>query len=1045
MINTKKISSGIGFAFLILFSSFFAFSQNAEEIGDLFQDLKWRSIGPALMGGRTVAIKSVPGKPWILYAAMGPSGVWKSENAGVTWEPVFDRENTVSAGDVAVSSSQPETVWVGTGEATARNSVTIGDGVYKSTDGGKTWAHMGLTETRHISRVLIHPENPDIVYAGAAGHLWGPNPERGVFRTTDGGETWEKVFYSNPNTGIADLAMDPSQPAVLYAAAWEYQRSPHYFYSGGPQSGVYKTSDGGESWKRLVNGLPGGTLGRIGLAVAPSRPEVVYALIEHEEGGLWRSEDKGESWARMCDNQVFTTINFRPFYFSRLTVDPNNDEVVYVHSLALYVSRDKGQKFRPISQGTHPDHHALWINPQNSRHLVSGNDGGIDISYDAGQNWQPVRSMALAEVYQIGFDLEKPYHVYCGLQDNGVWGGPSATWDSAGVLNADWYNVGGGDGFYCQVDPNNSDIIYANSQMNGLYRYNRRLGRSKDIKPRAPLNEPPYRFNWNSPVLISPHDSDTVYTGGNFLFMSPDRGNSWKKISPDLTTDDPEKQKDSGGPVTLDNTGAEVHCTIYTIAESPLQKGLIWCGTDDGNVQITRDGGETWTETGKNIPGLPPGSWCSRIEASYYETGTAYAAFDNHRRDDYGTYLYRTTDYGATWESIKGNLPFGWIHVIRQDPVNKSLLYAGTEFGVFASLDGGGSWFSLKNNLPTVAVRDIAVHPAENDLVIGTHGRGIWILDDISPLQKMNPEVLNKSYYIFPIRSVTAYFPSTRYEAFSTPEFSGDNPEYGMPVNVYFREKPKGRNSLAIKDKDGNDIFEMRLLNKQGLCRYHWNLQFIPKTPQGEPVKPGGIGLVSPPIVLSGIYRVELHSQEKIAAATTGRILPDPRVNISRENRDKQIQSQVQAMILSKKMGMAVTAVRKIRRDLEKRFSGEEETKEIPEEVQAAVDAFEKKFKPLEDIIIPKGIGYRGSLEMALRGGSVSQMILTLSMSLGNYPAPPTETDLFMLQELTREVKILAEKLNQLITRDIAELNRILKAHQMEPVKPPDEIDIQVE
>jgi photosystem II stability/assembly factor-like uncharacterized protein len=1039
--DKNKIFS-LGAAWFILFSVLTLSAQNANELGDLFKEMEWRSVGPALMGGRTVDIESVPGKPWILYAAIGPSGLWKSENAGTTWEPVFDHQNTVSIGDVAVAPSQPDTVWVGTGEATARNSVTIGDGIYKSTDGGKTWTHQGLTETRHISRILIHPENPDIIYVAAAGHLWGPNQERGVYRTTDGGNRWQKVLYSNPNTGIADMAIDPSNPDILYAAAWEYQRFPYYFYSGGPQSGIYKTTDGGSTWKKLVNDLPQGVLGRIGMAVSPSRPEVVYALIEHEDGGIWRTEDRGETWTRMCDNDVFITINFRPFYYSRMTVDPNNDEIIYVYSGGLYVSKNKGKKFRPISQGTHPDHHTLWVNPENSLNIIDGNDGGIDISYDAGQNWRPVQNMALAEVYQLGFDLEKPYHVYCGLQDNGVWGGPNETWDTAGIVNADWYNVGSGDGFYCQVDPKNPDIVYANSQMNGLYRFNRNLGRSKDIKPRAPLDEPPYRFNWNSPVLISPHDNRTIFTGGNFLFMSIDRGNSWEKISPDLTTDNPEKQNDSGGPITLDNTGAEVHCTIYTIAESPLQKDLIWCGTDDGNVQITRNGGETWMETAKNISGLPPASWCSRIEASHFDPGTAYAAFDNHRRDDYETYLFRTTDYGATWHSIKGNLPFGWVHVVREDPVNKELLYAGTEFGIYASLDGGESWLSVKNNLPTVAVRDIAVHPEDNDLIIGTHGRGIWILDDISPLQKMDENILNKSFYIFPIRPVTAYFPSTRFEAYSQPEFSGKNPIYGMPVNIYFRKKPQGRNTIVIKDSKGQDVFEMRLLNKQGLHRYHWNFQFIPKTTDGNPIKPGGIGMVSPPIVLSGTYRIELHSQDKITAATTVQVLKDPRVDISAEARKSQIQAQVEAMALSKKMGLAVTAVRKIRRDLGKRFYEDEETEERPDDIRTALETFEENFQPLEETIMPKGIGYRGSLEMALRGGSISQQILMLGMSIGNYPAEPTKTDLSMLKELTGKVNALVNQLNQFIAQEIAGLNQVLEDNGMKPIKAPDKIDI---
>jgi len=561
----KKVLVFIFYLYFIVLSS--AFSQSAEQVGDIFKELSWRCIGPAVMGGRTVDIEAVEDKPWIIYAAIGPSGVWKSINDGITWEPVFQEESTVSVGDIAVNQSDPDVIWVGTGEATSRNSVTIGDGVYKSTDGGKTWEHMGLKETRHISRIVIDRENPNTVYVAAMGHLWGKNKERGIYKTTDGGKTWEKVLYVNENTGFADLVMDPSDSLILYAAAWDYQRYPYYFYSGGQGSGIYKTEDAGETWKRLVRDLPEGIIGRIGLDVSRSSPNVVYALIEHEDGGIWRSEDKGVTWSRTCDKETFMKVNFRPFYYSQIRVDPADDEVVYVFSGGLFVSKDRGQKFKAISSGTHPDHHALWIDPKNPQHLIDGNDGGIDITYDQGAHWRPIKHMALAEVYQVGFDMRDPYYVYCGLQDNGVWGGPSNSLDSGGIINEHWNSVGGGDGFYCEVDPTDHNIVYGNSQMNGLYRYHLELDRSKDIKPMAALDEPPYRFNWNSPVLISPHDHRTIYTGGNYLFKSEDQGYSWEIVSPDLSTNDPSKLRDSGGLITPDNTGAEVHCTIYTIAD----------------------------------------------------------------------------------------------------------------------------------------------------------------------------------------------------------------------------------------------------------------------------------------------------------------------------------------------------------------------------------------------------------------------------------------------------------------------------------------------
>ena len=531
--------------------------QSADKVASLYEKFSWRSIGPAVPGGRTVDLDVVESQPWIIYAAVGPSGVWKSDNNGITWMPVFYKESTVSVGDVTIAPSQPNIVWVGTGEATSRNSVTIGDGVYKSTDAGKTWTNMGLCETRHISRILINRGDPNIVYVAAMGHLWGPNPDRGVFKTVDGGKTWAKTLYIDENTGVADMAVDPLDSLTLFAAAYEHRRLPYYFSSGGSSSGIYKTTDGGMSWKRLTKDLPEGILGRIGIAVSRSNPGVIYVLIEHKEkGGIWRSEDKGESWKRMCDTETANRVNNRPFYYSQIHVDPTDDKVVYVLSTGLYVSTDMGQHFRPIGAGVHSDHHAFWIDPSNPLHLVDGNDGGVDVSYDAGRNWFGFQNMDAAEVYQVGYDLRSPYYVYCGLQDNGVWGGPSASLDPRGIPNEEWYLVGGGDGFYAQPAPDDPTTVYANSQMNGLYRFDLTLLKSKTIKPLAPIKEAPYRFNWNAPIQISPHDPKTVYCGGNYLFKTTDRGASWTIISPDLTTNDPGKQKDSGGPITPDNSGA---------------------------------------------------------------------------------------------------------------------------------------------------------------------------------------------------------------------------------------------------------------------------------------------------------------------------------------------------------------------------------------------------------------------------------------------------------------------------------------------------------
>ena len=1030
------LSVGV-FMFAIVVSSH---AQSADEIGDLFAELQWRCVGPAVMGGRTVDIDVVENEPWIIYAAIGPSGVWKSVNNGISWRPVFHKENTVSVGDIAISQSHPNIVWVGTGEATCRNSVTIGDGVYKSTDSGKTWINMGLIETRHISRIVINPGDPNIVYVAAMGHLWGPNEERGIYKTTDGGKTWQKILYIDENTGFADLAMDPSDSLTLFAAAYEHRRLPYHFTSGGPGSGLYKSSDGGDTWKKLTKDLPEGIMGRIGIDVSRSNPDVVYALIEHADAGIWRSEDKGESWTRTCDNETYERVNFRPFYYSQIRIDPSDDKVIYVFSGGNYVSENMGKKFQAISAGTHADHHALWIDPKNPLHLIDGNDGGIDITYDRGKTWRGIEHMALAEVYQIGYDMRSPYHVYCGLQDNGVWGGPSATLDSQGIINSDWFMVGYGDGFYAQVDPNDHNVIYANSQMNGLYRYDMRIKKSQTIRPMARVADPPYRFNWNSPIHISPHDSRIVYTGGNYLFKTADRGHSWEIISPDLTTDDPEKQKDSGGPITPDNTGAEIHCTIVTIAESPVKAGVIWCGTDDGNVQVTQDGGKSWKNVVENIKGLPPYTWCSRIEASHFDQGTAYAAFDGHRHDDYNTYLYKTDDFGKTWTSLSGNLPFGWIHVVREDSINKNLLYVGTEFGLYASLDGGKTWFSLQNNLPTVAVRDIAVHPRENDLIIGTHGRGIWILDDIKPLQEMNLQVLASDSHLFGIRPVSVYQISSSGEPSSRPVYSGKNPEYGMILSAYMKEKPKEKPGILIKNAEGELVYEFTLPTRKGMHRQVWNLQIVPKTKDGKVVKPTGVGLIALPVAFPGDYSVEMIADGK-KLMQAAMINPDPRFSLGREEYQAMVDAQVEVIVVSKKYSLCVTGTNRIRTELRKLDKTLKGKKEIPSAVKTGVNEFKDKFEVIAEDIKPKGIGYKAPAKVALRGGYLAQRLMYLGMWVSGYPAAPTEAILDAIAQAHDEVAALIGRLNEFIRTDIPALNEVLEANGLKPLKAPDEVE----
>lgn len=1010
--------------------------QSADEIGGMFEKFSWRGIGPAVMGGRTVDIQAVEKEPWIIYAAIGPSGIWKSENGGHTWNPVFYNENTVSVGAVAVSQSHPDIVWAGTGEATCRNSVTIGDGVYKSVDAGKSWTHMGLTETRHISRILINRGDPHIVYVAAMGHLWGPNRERGVYKTTDGGATWAQILYIDENTGVAEMAMDPFDSRILYAAAYEHRRLPWHFSSGGPGSGLYKSIDGGETWDRLTQDLPEGILGRIGIGVSRSREGVVYALIEHEDGGIWRSEDKGVSWTRMCDHDTYRRVMMRPFYYSRIHVDPTDDATIYALSIGLHVSNDMGRRFRSIGAGTHPDHHALWINPANPRHLINGNDGGINISHDGGRNWWAVQSMDLAQVYQVGFDMRHPYHVYVGLQDNGAWGAPNTSLDPRGVLNEHWTMISGGDGFYVQPDPTDPDTIYVNYQMNGLFRHNLRIGRNKSIRPTAPLNEPPYRFNWNSPILISSHDPQTVYTGGNFLFRTRDGGHSWDIVSPDLTTNDPAKQQDSGGPISMENTGAEMHCTITTIAESPLDPDVIWCGTDDGNLQVTRDGGEAWTSVAGRIKGLPKGTWCSRVEASHFDAGTAYAAFDGHRTDDYAPYIYKTTDFGRTWTSLRSNLPSpGWIHVVREDPLNSRLLYIGTEFGVFASLDGGKSWFSLKNNMPTAAVHDIAVHPRDNDLIAGTHGRGVWILDDISFLQEMSPEVPNSDFHLFEPRPVTNFFLSTRGEPslFHRPAFAGKNIQPGAAVTVWLKEDQKKDIKVIIRDDTGRTAGEIQLPRNAGLHRVMWNLQTVPEASDGQRYTPSLIGFGGLPSASPGAYTLSVEFEDKKHGAVL-EIRPDPRVIFSDEIYKKSMTMLGDILKTSHKMGLLITAAANIRRHLN---SLESDMEKLQSEIPGFPDALEKLlnlFVPLEKSVVPPPMAfYQADWETALRGGPPAFLLMSLGSSIVNYPAAPSLAEQSLLADINKLVESNIETYKLLILKEIETMSRLLEENGFKP------------
>ena len=660
--------------FILFLWSGFGLSKAEEPVRvgpHIFGELRARSIGPATMSGRIAALDALIDNPNIFYVGAAAGGVWKTLNGGATFKPVFD-DHIQSIGAITIDQSNPRNIWVGTGECWVRNSVSVGDGIYKSGDGGDNWECLGLKDSERIAKILIHPQESDTVFVAAMGHLWDANPERGVYRTTDGGKNWKRILYVDENTGCADLAMDPGNPDILYAGMWQYRRWPWFFKSGGPGSGLYRSLDGGQSWKKIHKGFPTGELGRIGIATCPSKPERVYCLVEAGRTALFRSENRGDSWVKVNETK---DVADRPFYYSVIKADPKDENKIFILGFNLKISKDGGESFETRG-GAHSDFHTLWINPNNTLHLLLGTDGGVYASNDGGDHWDFYRNLPVSQFYHVSVDMQTPYHVYGGLQDNGSWGAPSQ--GVFGVTNNEWYQVGISDGFYTWVDQQDPDTIYSEFFAGRILRLKRGTYAIKDIQPMPGPGEADYRFNWNAPIAVTPN---ALYIAGQFLFRSTDKGESWEKISPDLTTNDPRKQNqgETGG-LTIDNSTAENHCTIYTVEISPLNEKIIWAGTDDGNVCLTRNGGKSWKNVVKHIPGLPRNTWCSDIEASPFSESTAFAVFDGHRTGDMNTYLYKTNDFGETWQSLATDSLSGYAHVICQDPVRENLLFLGTEF-----------------------------------------------------------------------------------------------------------------------------------------------------------------------------------------------------------------------------------------------------------------------------------------------------------------------------------------------------------------------------
>ncbi len=933
--------------------------------------LEARLVGPAVTSGRVVGFAIDPRNPTHYFVAAASGGVWKTVNGGTTWKPVFDNEGSYSIGCVVLDPKDPNVVWVGTGENNSQRSVGYGDGVYRSMDAGKTWTNMGLKQSEHIGKILIDPRDSNVLYVAAQGPLWNSGGERGLYKTTDGGKSWTRILAIDDDTGVADIVFDPREPDVLIAASYQRRRHVWTIIDGGPGSAIHRSADGGKTWKKITSGLPAGELGRIGLAIAPTDPDVVYAIIEASDGkgGIHRSLDRGVTWERR------NPFDAQAQYYSHLVVDPSSKDRLYVMNTRIQVSDDGGKTLVPLGENAkHVDSHTLWIDPRDNRHYLCGCDGGIYESFDRGTNWQMKPNLPITQFYDVACDESGPfYHVYGGTQDNFTLGGPARTRSSHGIMNQDWFVVQGGDGFHCKVDPTNPNIVYGTLQYGVLARYDRVTGQRVQLQPQPGLGEPPYRWNWDAPFIISPHDPKRLYFAANRVFRSPDRGDSWQTISPDLTRQIdrnklPVMGKLWGPDAIFKSASTSIYGNCVALAESPKQEGLLFVGTDDGLIQITEDGGKTWRKI-EQFPGVPEKTYVSKIVASQHAANTLYACFDNHKNGDFKPYVLRSTDTGKTWTSIVGDLPDrGTVYCLAEDHVDPGLLFVGTEFGLHATMDGGKKWHRIKNGLPTIQVKDLAIQRKTNDLVIGTFGRSIYVLDDYSPLRMMRPEFLQKESILFPVRDATLFIPTQQYggngKAFlGASFFTADNPAYGATFTYYRKEGLQTRKEarrkaekeaekkgaplpyptpeelrleadeerpsvyLVVRDAEGTVVRTVFGSVGQGLHRVSWDLRDTGAVLQ--PVAPvrasddddDGPPRGSGPLVAPGKYQAALfqrvHGQAtQLTGPVEFQIVLDTLGNPNPEAVKEQVAFHRQVL----KLQRAVTAATSVSKDLEDRL-----------------------------------------------------------------------------------------------------------------------------
>lgn len=1008
---------------LCLSLSFSSYSQQLTS--QLLDGLPLRNIGPATMSGRIVDLAVLESDPYTFYAATATGGIWKTTDNGISFEPVFENENTHSIGAIALNQAHPNILWVGTGERANRQSNSWGDGVYLSHDGGKTWKNVGLKDSHHIGRIVLHPTDTAVAYVAAMGHLWGPNEERGLYKTSDSGKTWERLIFVDEETGVVDVAMDPSDPTILYAATYQRMRKPYGFHGGGPGSGIHKSTDGGKTWKELSNGLPEGDYGRIGISIYRKNPEVVFISLEQgfqynastayneRRAGIYRSKDKGESWELMSD------WNPRPMYASQPLVDPSDESRIYMMNQYSY-SSDSGRTFTAPRQSLHGDDRILWVNPKDSRHVIKGDDGGIGISYDRGLKWLFINNLPVSQYYRISVDNAVPYNVYGGLQDNGSWVGPSETYRRDGILNEDWKRLGGGDGFLNLVDQNDPDVVYTESQYLGLSRLNMKNGQRQDIRPGDPkgrigarrnwdawgpgLPEPELGNamapgNWDGPFFLSNHDPNTIYAGTNVLWKSMDNGASWVPLG-DLTTKVNRRellimgQRPDEHTASLDD-GIPYYPTLTAIAEDLHTPGMLYAGTDDGLLQVSWDGGKSWNDVSSALEGLPKETWINTFEPSTHQAGRAYVAINNYRNDDYGNYIYRTEDYGKTWESVEGDLPANRVaRTLREDPKNPDLLYLGTEFGLFISNDAGKHWVELKSNMPTLPFNDLVIHPRDNDLVLGTHGRGVWILDQVNALQELTPEVLEQSAELFSIGDAAMINYTNDGAHTGDMYYRGENPAFGAAIDYYLQDSVgKDAISLKIYDSNGEYVSEVKAKNKSGLHRIMWDLRYEYDAPGSGRFRMNG------PFVLPGLYTAKLEVNGEMFEENF-RVNGDPRLDIPLGVRKEWTASLKEILELSSEVAEDRAPVQKLEEQLE---NLEEENISYDQDDAA----------PLKEII--------------RKYGELNSRIRTLYSQIDNYIGPWTSDQKAQFEYYSSMKPKLKEERDQVIKTTVPNINKGLK------------------